>query len=78
MCPRCFFVRFLGRNPRDPLRGASNLRCDMVWDDRTEEEGRGGRVGGWTGGVEGAKREREKRWGVLNRQMESLVREDGK
>lgn len=30
MCPWCFFVRFLGRNPRDPLRGASNLRCDMI------------------------------------------------
>ena len=30
MCPRCFFVRFLGRKPSEPLRGASNLRCDMV------------------------------------------------
>lgn len=30
MCPWCFLVRFLGKNPRDPLRGASNLRWDMM------------------------------------------------
>lgn len=30
MRPEWCLVRFLGRNPKFPLRGASNLRWDMV------------------------------------------------
>jgi hypothetical protein len=39
MRPAWCLVRFLGRNPKDPRRGASNLRCDLNKLGRECQEG---------------------------------------
>mmetsp|Transcript_6007 Transcript_6007/g.14573 ORF Transcript_6007/g.14573 Transcript_6007/m.14573 type:complete len:116 (+) Transcript_6007:1057-1404(+) len=48
--PEWWRVRFFGRKPSEPWRGASNLRCDMV-----RPAARRGECGGWLAAAWGAR-----------------------